>query len=266
MSPSDPPGSFGLEGGRRVHWLEPGDRVPDPLAPYAAVHRTKPDGRCWVTGHMVAGLDGTAAIGGRVGALSTPPDQALFRDMRTLADVVLVGAQTVRQEGYGQVRLRPEREASRTALGRAPTPRLAVVSRSLDLSWSSAAFSDPPSGSRTMVVTCRSAPADRLARAREVSDVLVAGESAVEPGRLLTQLAERGLRHVLCEGGPTLLGELVAAGLLDELCLTVAPVMGGDPLPVALFPPGRSLEHFALRHVLRDGETLFLRYERALDA
>ena len=68
---------------------------------------------------------------------------------------------------------------------------------------------------------------------------------------------------VLCEGGPTLLGELVAADCLDELCLTVAPLMDGDPLPVAVSPPGAPLRHFALRHVLRDGDTLFLRYERA---
>jgi riboflavin biosynthesis pyrimidine reductase len=67
---------------------------------------------------------------------------------------------------------------------------------------------------------------------------------------------------VLCEGGPTLLGELVAAGRLDELCLTIAPLMGGDPLPVSVSPPGAPLRHFALRHVIRDGDTLFLRYER----
>jgi riboflavin biosynthesis pyrimidine reductase len=214
---------------------------------------------------MVAGLDGTAAIAGRVGALSTPPDQQLFRDMRTLADVVLVGAQTVRQEGYGTVRLDAGREASRTARGRPPTPPLAIVSRSLDLSWGSAIFTDPPPGSPTMVVTCGSAPPDRLARAREVADVLVAGEAAVEPDRLLAELAERGLHHVLCEGGPTWLGELVSAGRLDELCLTIAPVMGGDPLPVAVFAPGRTLAGFTLGHVLRDGDTLFLRYEKARD-
>ncbi len=249
-----------------MQWLEPGEPVADPLAPYAEVDRRTSGGRCWVTAHMVAGLDGTAAIAGRVGALSTPPDQALFREMRTLADVVLVGAQTVRQEGYGSIRLDAAREASRLAAGRPATPPLAVVSRSLDLDWSSRAFTDPPAGGPTMVVTCQSAPPDRLARAREVADVLVAGAAAVEPHRLLAELAERGLHHVLCEGGPTWLGELVTAGRLDELCLTVAPVMGGDPLPVAVFPPGRTLAGFVLRHVLRDGDTLFLRYERACDA
>jgi riboflavin biosynthesis pyrimidine reductase len=249
-----------------VHSLELGEEIEDPLAPYAAVDRRTPDGRCWVTAHMVAGLDGCAAVHGRVGALSTAPDKALFADMRTLADVVLVGARTVREEGYGPVRLSAERSATRVAEGRAPTPPLAVVSRSLDLDWDARAFAGAPEQSRTMVVTCGSAPAQRLARAREVADVLVAGGESVEPDVLFTQLSARGFSHVLCEGGPTWLGELVMAGYVDELCLTVSPMMGGDPLPVAVFPPGAHLTGFSLRQVLREDDSLFLRYEVDRDA
>jgi riboflavin biosynthesis pyrimidine reductase len=117
-----------------------------------------------------------------------------------------------------------------------------------------------------MVVTCAGAPADRLARAGEVADVVVAGEESVDLDDALAQLAGRGLAMVLCEGGPNLLGGLVAAGHLDELCLTVSPMMGGDPLPVAVFPPGSDLTAFSLEHVLRDGDTLFPRYERDRDA
>ena len=73
--------------------------------PYLAVDRSRPRHECWVTGHMVAGLDGTASVDGRVGSLSTTPDQELFRRMRQIADIVLVGAETVRREGYGTVRL-----------------------------------------------------------------------------------------------------------------------------------------------------------------
>src|SRR5699024_11577992 len=80
--------------------LERGTPIPDPLTPYLEVNRSQPRHECWVTGHMVAGLDGTAAIHGRVGALSTEPDQDLFRRMRQIADVVMVGAQTIRSEGY----------------------------------------------------------------------------------------------------------------------------------------------------------------------
>jgi riboflavin biosynthesis pyrimidine reductase len=248
-----------------VHILGDCGEVADPLTPYAKVDRTRGPGPCWVMGHMVGGLDGSAAIGGRVGALSTAPDAELFRLMRALADVVLVGAQTVRQEGYGAIRLPPRRVAAREAAGRPGTPPLAVVTRSLDLDWSSRAFTDAPAASRTLVITCTAADPARLARAREVADVVIAGDQRVDPALTMRELAGLGHRIVLCEGGPTWLGELVAAGCLDELCLTIAPLIGGDPLPVSLAPPGAPLVPFALRHVLRGGDTLFLRYERGAD-
>ena len=245
-----------------MHRLEAGARVDDPLSPYAEVDRSTPEGQCWVTGHMVAGLDGCAAVQGRVGSLSTAPDAELFAAMRTLADVVLVGANTVRKEGYGPVRLPADRTASRTGEGLTENPPLAIVSRSLNLDWESRAFTEAAPDSPTMVVTCAAAPKDQLARAREVAEVLVVGDASVEPGELMTQLAKRGLHRVLCEGGPTLLAEMVMSGHLDELCLTIAPMMGGDPLPVAVFPPGAELTDFTLEHVLRADSTVFLRYER----
>ncbi|MDX6335923.1 MAG: hypothetical protein QOG05_3263 [Streptosporangiaceae bacterium] len=249
-----------------MRMLEPGPRIADPLEPYAQVKRAQPDGRCWVTAHMVGGLDGSAAIGGRVGDLSTPPDAELFRLMRALADVVLVGAETVRAEHYGVVRLPPERVAARVAAGRPATPSLAVVTRSLELDWSARAFADAPPEARTLVITCSAANPERLEQARQAADVIVAGGDRVDPDLALRRLAERGHRVVLCEGGPTWLGELVAAGLVDELCLTLAPLMGGDPLPVSLAPPGAPLARFALRHVLQADDTLFLRYDRGTHA
>jgi riboflavin biosynthesis pyrimidine reductase len=251
-----------------MRMLEPGPRIADPLEPYAQVKRVRPDGRCWVTAHMVGGLDGSAAIGGRVGDLSTAPDTELFRLMRALADVVLVGAETVRAEHYGVVRLPPDRAAARVAAGRPATPPIAVVTRSLRLDWSARVFADAPPEARTLVITCAAADPRRLEQARQVADVIVAGDDRVDPDLALGRLAERGHRVVLCEGGPSWLGELVAAGLVDELCLTVAPLMGGDPLPVAVSPPGGPLARFSLRHVLRSegDDTLFLRYERGNDA
>ena len=245
-----------------MHLLRRGPVLTDPLEPYAVVDRVRPDGRCWLMAHMVGGLDGSAAIGGRVAELSTAPDAQLFRLMRTLADVVLVGAETVRREGYGPVQLPPDRMAARRAAGRAATPPVAVVTRSLDLDWSARVFAEAPAGSRTLVITCQETDPARLAEAGQVADVLLAGRGRVDPGLAMTMLTGRGYRVALCEGGPTWLGELVAAGLLDELCLTVSPMMGGDPLPVSVSPPGAPLVPFALRQVLGDGDTLFLRYER----
>src|SRR3954454_16171670 len=100
-----------------MHVLRRGSEVPDALAPYLAVDRSEPKHECWVTGHMVAGLDGTAAVGGRVGSLSTTAEQALFRRMRQIADVVLVGAETVRREGYGAVRLDEDAQEQRRQEG-----------------------------------------------------------------------------------------------------------------------------------------------------
>jgi riboflavin biosynthesis pyrimidine reductase len=212
---------------------------------------------------MVAGLDGTAAVGGRVAALSTAPDQELFRRMRQIADVVLVGAETVRREGYGPVRLSDEAREQRLRAGRPQVPPVAVVSRSLDLDWTAKVFVDAPDDARTHVITCAAADPVRRARAEEVATVVVAGDERVEPAAALQALAGIGHRVVLCEGGPTWLGELVAADRLDELCLSVSPVIGGDPLPVSVTPPGAGLATFELKGAMVEADTLFLRYERA---
>ena len=241
--------------------LEHGAQVPDPLQPYLDVDRSHPRHECWVTGHMVAGLDGTAAIDGRVGALSTAPDQSLFRRMRQIADVVLIGAETVRREGYAPIRLSERARALRRQRGLSPVPPVAVVSRSLDLDLSSSVFARAHEEARTLLITCAAADPQRLEMAREVATVLIAGQGRVDPATALRALAERGHRVVLCEGGPRWLGELVAAGRLDELCLTLSPLMGGDPLPVSVTPPGAGLSRFALRGAMVEEDTVFLRYE-----
>jgi riboflavin biosynthesis pyrimidine reductase len=201
-------------------------------------------------------------VDGRVGSLSTKPDQELFRRMRQIADIVLVGAETVRREGYGTIRLDEEAQAQRRQLGQPPSPPLAVVSRSLAFDWGAKAFADAPEDARTHVITCTAADPGRRAEAEEVADVIVAGDDRVEPAAAMAALAELGHRVVLCEGGPNWLGELVAADRLDELCLSIAPLMGGDPLPVSLTPPGAGLAQFELKGVMGEDDTLFLRYER----
>jgi riboflavin biosynthesis pyrimidine reductase len=150
------------------------------------------------------------------------------------------------------------------AIGRAAADRLLAAGWQVDVTGRdpARAFAAAPPESRTLVVTCQAADPGRRDRARAVADVIIAGRRRVDPGQAMTQLAGRGYRVVLCEGGPTWLGELVATGWLDELCLTIAPLMGGDPLPVSVSPPGAPLAQFTLRHVLQGGDTLFLRYER----
>lgn len=241
--------------------LAHGGQVPDPLQPYLDVDRSRPRHECWVTGHMVAGLDGTAAIGGRVGALSTAPDRSLFRRMRQVADLVLIGAETVRREGYAPVSLSEDAQQQRRLRGQSSIPPVAVVSRSLDLDLGSSVFARASEGARTLLITCTAADPQRLAAAREVATVVIAGEDRVDPVRALQALAGRGYAVVLCEGGPRWLGEMLAADRLDELCLSLAPLMGGDPLPVSVTPPGADLRRFALRSTMVEEDTLFLRYE-----
>lgn len=230
------------------------------MLPYLAVDRSSPRHECWVVGHMVAGLDGTARFDGRVGALSTAADQALFRRMRSIADVVLVGAETVRREGYGPVRLSDADRGARLSRGQSPVPPLAVVSRGLALDWTGSAF--VAAEVQPYVITCAASSAEARAEAARHAEVIVAGDERVEPALALAALAERGHRVVLCEGGPHWLGDLVAADRLDELCLSVSPKMGGDALPVAVSPAGSSLVEFRLGGALVEEDTLFLRYER----
>jgi riboflavin biosynthesis pyrimidine reductase len=217
-----------------------------------------------VTANMVAGLDGSAAVDGRVAGLSNASDRALFQQLRAEADVVLVGAGTVRAERYGPVRLSEAQVTTRVTEGRPPRPPIAVVTRSLRLDWTAPLFAEPTS-SRPLVITCEAAGADAIAGAAEHAEVVVVGDDAVDLGRALDVLADRALLRVLTEGGPALLGELIALDLLDELRLTLAPVVGGDPLPIAsgLRSPAagaRSLTAFTLADVHQDGDHLFLRY------
>ncbi len=229
------------------------------------VERSGRAGRPWVVGNMVAGLDGSLSWHGRVGSLSGPADRALFVRLRGLADAVLVGAATVRAEGYGPVKLPDEVRRRREGDGRSPVPPLVVVSRSLELGWDGPLWAGDD-GPRPIVVTGSGAPPEALATARRHADVIVAGDEGVVMARALEALAERGMGVVLTEGGPTLLDELVDAGALDELCLTLAPVFGGDPLTMAHRAlPSPALTPFALQGVIHHEGELFLRYTVATD-
>ncbi len=248
--------------------LGPGDPLDDPLEPYRSAPRAPSDERPWVLANMVCGLDGSTAVDGRVGQLSSATDRQLFVDLRSVADVVLVGAETARRERYGAVQLSPARRAEREADGRAALPRLAIVSRSLRTDGIRALeqthdADNRPSGAgdtRPLVITCEASPDEERRRLADRADVLVAGTDRVDLGLALASLRRAGVSVVLCEGGPSVLGELLAAGAVDELCLTLAPVVGGDPLPVAVLPANADVSRARLAHVLEAEGDLFLRY------
>ncbi len=203
---------------------------------------------------FVLSVDGAVALDGGSRALQTPADLASFRALRGVADAVVVGAGTARSEGYGPVRHTPAARAWREARGLGPA-RLVLVSRSLDLDPSTPAFTD---GARPVVVTCASATASPALH--EAADLLVAGDDAVDLVAAVGALHQLGLGHLLCEGGPQLLTGLLGAGLVDELFLTLSPLLvGGAPgllteaLPTAV--------HLELAHLV-DGQdgSLLARY------
>jgi riboflavin biosynthesis pyrimidine reductase len=210
---------------------------------------------------MIVSVDGPASLQGRSGALGSPADKALFAALRSLADVVLVGAGTMPAEGYGPARLSEEARARRRAWGLPPVPPIAVITRLCRLDWSARFITEAQQ--RPRVVTVASAAAVDRARAAEVADVLVAGDDDVDLARAVGALAERGHTNVLSEGGPGVAAQLASAGLLNEVCLTVAPLLaaGGARriLDGAALASPLALE---LGHVLEADGYLFLGYRR----
>jgi riboflavin biosynthesis pyrimidine reductase len=204
-----------------------------------AIPRGDGGGRLFVRCNMISSLDGAISVQGRSGILGGAADRKVFSILRSLADVVLVGAGTVRAESYGPVRLDEGLRQVRVAGGRPPVPPIAIVTASGNLDWSSPFFTEAEV--RPLVVTTAAFDAG-AAGGGEVADVVVAGSERVELAAALEVLGRLGHRSVLLEGGPALNADVARAGLLDELCLTVSPrlVAGTGPRVLAgpeLAPP-----------------------------
>lgn len=211
--------------------------------------------------NMVSSVDGAAALQGRVGTLTGPADQRLLLLLRATADVLIVGAGTLRAEGYGPLTVDPALAGHRPAGRTSTAPRLVVPTRSLGLDLDGPAFTgalEPP-----LVVTTRLAPEERLHAAREVAEVVVLGDAVVDLAAMVALLHERGAVRILCEGGPSLLGELFHSGLVDEMCLAVAPVVtGGVETRVTAGAALTEPTALGLAGVCTREDFLFLRYAR----
>ena len=224
---------------------------------YAPADRSVPRLRA----NFISSVDGSATAGGLSGALGAPADKRVFDLLRQLCDVVIVGAGTVRDEGYTALRVGPDAAAWRLANGLAEHPSFAIVSARLDLDPASAIFSDAPV--RPIVITTGSAPARERAALAEVADVLSCGDDSVDARALVTTLTRRGMSQLHCEGGPHLLGTLIAADALDELCLTISPALEGGFGPrIASADAPLDLRAMTLDHVLAAGSMLLTKYSR----
>jgi riboflavin biosynthesis pyrimidine reductase len=198
-----------------------GPLTEDELVEAYAPDRSRPAVRI----NFVTSLDGAVQVDGYSRGLSGEADRLLFGILRRHADAVMVGAGTLRHEGYRAIRMRDDLRAWRTDRGLSPDPTLVVVSSALDLDPESSTFAEAPV--RPVVLTHAGADEGRQSALAKTADVVVCGDSVVDLGRALGQLRERGLDQVLCEGGPHLFGALLAADLVDELCLTVSPLLAG---------------------------------------
>ncbi len=230
------------------------DRV---RAEYAVPDRQTPRVRM----NFVASLDGAATLDGSSGGLGNDDDRLVMGVLRAMADVILVGAGTVRAEGYGGVRLASPNVRWREEHGLAPVVPLAVVSSSLDLDPRHPFFAE--AAVRPIVVTHAASPEARRAALAEVADVLVCGEASVDLPLMLEALAARGMAQVLCEGGPHLFGDLLTAGIVEELCLTLSPALVGGAAGRIVRGAPEEARRMTLAHAIPSGDYVFLRYTRA---
>jgi riboflavin biosynthesis pyrimidine reductase len=187
--------------------------------------------------NMVSSVDGrVTGDDGLSGDLGGDGDFQVYRALRALADGVLVGAGTARAEGYGPHRLPAELAAPRRADGRPAPAAIIVVSRSLDQDPSTPQFAEAVTP--TNVLTSAASEPTAGANLRQRARLVVAGDDDVDLAAGLRTLAdEHGIAHVICEGGPSLNTALLATGLTDELCLTLAPVLTGSSGRGIVSPP-----------------------------
>lgn len=212
----------------------------------------------WVRANMITSIDGAISLQGRSGGLSGLADKVVFGLLRSLADVILVGAGTARAEHYGLARVWPQLRPGR------PVPPIAIVTKRLTLDLDSPIIQGN-GGPRTILLTTNEAATDQVELASKTADVIIAGDDEVPATAIVDKLAELGHRKILIEGGPTLLAQLNAAGVLDELCVTISPLTeggGAGRMMVSKSSDQPVPRDFELRVLLEDDGFLLARYLR----
>lgn len=232
----------------------------DPLELYPADHRPAPPDRPWVIIGMIASIDGATAVNGRSGELGGPADHAVFRAVRASCDWIVVGAATARAEAYRAPVPTPEAAARRVETGRMPAPGLALVTASGSVGADLPALAGRPADApRPLILTGTGADPARFDGLD--ADVEVLPAATPEPQLVLAALRSRGAAVVLSEGGPSWNGRLVGAGVVDEVCLSLGPVLaGGDSTRIVHDAPNGIDHRMRLDRLLEQDDLLFARY------
>lgn len=214
--------------------------------------------------NFVATIDGAATHAGLSGALGSSADQRIFGLLRRLADVILVGAGTIRAEGYAGELLDEVSKAWRLAYAMPMRPVLGIVSGRLDLDPASELFSQNPG--EILIFTSANADPQREKALREVAEVLRCPDPTglVDPVWIKNELVNRGHNMIHAEGGPQLLGAFHEADAVDSLCLTTAPLIaGGAARRISSGSDQASLRRMGLHSLLEEEGNLMAEYRRA---
>ncbi|HEY2042715.1 MAG TPA: dihydrofolate reductase family protein [Jatrophihabitans sp.] len=222
--------------------------------------------------NFVSSVDGSATVEGKSRGLQTPGDNQIFAALRDLADVILVGASTATKEGYQPSRPSATRQAKRAEYGLSPFPASAVMSASLNIDLSSKLYSDASPQAPTLIITSSTAP---LARRNDIID-LAGGDrglqlleapsvdgGGVDFAHAAAELRSLGYRRILCEGGPRLFSAGLLSRAVDELCLSITPMLTGPGSPTITAGdewPEDFLPQLTLTGLLTEDDALFCRY------
>jgi len=238
-------------------WPHPATRLDDDSILESYVFRPGP----WLRMNFVSSIDGAATRDGLSGGLGGDADTRVFELLRRQADVILVGAGTVRDEGYGAMRLEQDAVTWRITRGMTEHPSFALISGSLDLDPASEVFTDAPS--RPIVYTVAAAAPDRRAALAAVADVVDVGDEELDPAMVRADLVARGLHRIHSEGGPGVFGAFIVAGAVDEVCLTLASSLEAGGAGRISHSSLAAPSDMDLATVLRAVRETFLRFTRA---
>lgn len=209
---------------------------------------------------MVSSIDGATQVDGKSKPLSSDIDRECFHAMRSLCDVVLVGASTVKIEGYKPVVISSEVQAQRKQMGQLLLAPIAVVTNHADFDFSSPFFTE---AKVQPIIFTNDVGEKYCSNNKELAELVNAGKDEVDLKFVKENLAERGFNHILCEGGPTLNASLLEAEVVDELCLTISPqIAQGDSKRIFNGVPLDPPKEFMITNIYKQGDVLLFRYKR----